>query len=797
MRVFSPHVSVLASQDTEELVRHKGVHGGLLELLRPFGEHVPGKVTIRDSAGASKSWEDFAVRFIGVKDGMENPRTGAQTSNSRNSMDASASFTKNAARTSGIQEYKPARLRTGGDIAQIEELVERHLTFAEEQSGPFHSEEQADYINHKDADKSTTTMPNDPSPFYTLYLRRLLSGLPLVPSETLSHPIASVIAISSRSAAPIEDLRTLYASSNTGEHRLPHWVHNEFLRYYLLIHDEDYDDLNKSMQLYEQMKRHFGLHCHLLRLRSQACSPSRPTSPTSAAEDDSNNHDGADKVRLPLPTWLSAAEELAEITRRETSEDDHDIDLLTPYIFATDATNIRAFVREMVTQSIIPSMERASANWNDQVASRRRGISGRFMSLSKRFTGFGTSGSRNSSMPTSGVGGVGSNNYDSLQGFYRPDAPEAVMRRLADYAMMLRDFKLARGVYELLCTDFKNDKAWRYYAGANEMGAIAALIVATSTPSSAATSAAATIRGGRAAATDPMIEQFLETAYYSYITRVGAPYYALRTLVLAIELLKIRGGGRELDDAAKWAQRCLEDRLVGPIGHVLLMERIGACYDTDRKAVGGEWKKRRRAAFWNMLSTDAWLRLEKGRQAEKCLREAEKLYGLAEGEIRFQEMDGFLRQLQDAVSANRAGPQHLGGEDLLFGDEVVPMVEPLQDESERLGLTRRASLGGGAVPTISNPMHRKSVSVNNAPPIPPPPLQTSFDPLGAMPSAYDPTTPKRIRAASSSSVATVSSFGAAAPTILSPHAEEMPIPPTPLSAARVLERRDPKDDGFE
>ena len=63
------------------------------------------------------------------------------------------------------------------------------------------------------------------------------------------------------------------------------------------------------------------------------------------------------------------------------------------------------------------------------------------MSLSKRWTTFG--GNRNSSVPTIGAG---SSNYDSLQGFYRPDAPEAVMRRLADYAMMLRDYKLVRAI---------------------------------------------------------------------------------------------------------------------------------------------------------------------------------------------------------------------------------------------------------------------------------------------------------------------------------------------------------------
>ena len=260
-----------------------------------------------------------------------------------------------------------------------------------------------------------------------------------------------------------------------------------------------------------------------------------------------------DVIKLPQPEWMSAAEELGEIIRRETSDDEEDP---TPCIFESDANALRSFVREMVTQSLIPSMERASAQWNDQVASRRRGISGRFMSLSKRFTTFG---GRSSSGPS--LGAVGSN-YDSIQGHYKPDAPEAVMRRLADYSMMLRDFKLAQGTYEILCQDFKNDKAWRYYAGANEMAAVSTLLAA----------------GGLSTKTrTETVEQYLETAYYSYITRVNAPYNALRTLILGTELLKLRGGGA-LDDSARWLGKIMDDHLVGPTGYAMVLERSALCY---------------------------------------------------------------------------------------------------------------------------------------------------------------------------------------------------------------------------
>lgn len=271
LRGFVPHVAILSSQDTDELMRQKGINGGLLELLRPFGERVSGRVVIRDSTGASRPWDDYGIRFTGVKDGLESPRQAPNTSDV-------------------LPEYRPARERTGGDVAQIDEDVERHLAYAE-----YQPETTTDYLNFKDRKSESDKL----SPFYSLYLRRLLCGLPVTPHETFSHPVALVIAISSRCQAPIEELRNLYAGSNTGEFRLPQFVNNEFLRYYVLIHDEDYDDIKKSTTLFEQMKRHFGLHCHLLRLRSNQCLPS---------DDDS--------MPLPLCEWKTAAEELAEIAAR-------------------------------------------------------------------------------------------------------------------------------------------------------------------------------------------------------------------------------------------------------------------------------------------------------------------------------------------------------------------------------------------------------------------------------------------------------------------------------------------------
>ena len=138
-------------------------------------------------------------------------------------------------------------------------------------------------------------------------------------------------------------------------------------------------------------------------------------------------------------------------TLLETRDDDEP----QKYLPDSEITGIKTMVREMVAQSVIPYMEKCITTWNDQVASRRRGLSGKFMSMSKRFLG----SSRTSSSATT-------SNYDATTSSYIPSSPEAQMRKLADFAFMLRDWRLAHSIYDLLRADFSNDKAWRYHAGA-------------------------------------------------------------------------------------------------------------------------------------------------------------------------------------------------------------------------------------------------------------------------------------------------------------------------------------------
>ena len=615
-RSFAPRVAVFASPDTEEFVRGKGFKDGLCGLLRPYGENVPGKVVIRDSVGGSKGWDGFGIRFIQAQ---------ILQQSSTASVGGASGLWDSHARVNGSQH---SNQRSNEDPSVFLEASLSKTLRSDYRSST--QDKQQGYFDIGGTDQERDA---DASPFYQTYLRRVLSSSPTVPHETFSHPVACLIAVSSHNPAPIDALRQLYASTGHGSHKVPEWMGTEYLRYYVLIHDEENDDITKSTALFDLMKRHFGLHCHLLRLKSSQCFQS--------------DDDGS---QVPTVEWLSADEEAAlqrmkgkvstsSFPRGRVSDYTdytNDVETLEQYIPESDATAIKTFLREMVMQSIVPFMENRVMTWNDQVASRRRGISGRFMSLSKRWTGFGSAKAGTSSPGGSSTSG---SNYNSQEGYYPPDTPEATMRQLADYAFMLRDWKLAYTTYDLVRADFGHDKAWQYHAAANEMAAITSLL----------SSQNSSVRYR-----SDLVDQMLDTAVYSYLTRCAMPWGVIRCLALAVELLRSRGP-LCADDAARWGGKLLELDVLRPVAQVLTTERIADCYiSRSDRITPTTTTRRRQAAFWNILASSGWSKLDMFDLAQHRLREATSIYESANYEnanVPFPSMRPFWNSLMQGSNA--------------------------------------------------------------------------------------------------------------------------------------------------
>lgn len=633
LHAYVPHIAVHTSADTDELTAEKGFRQGLWQLLRPYGESLQGKVTIRDSVGASKTCEDFAVQFVQLTGGAEEIIGSGRAS-------VEAAGQQGVIDDVGQQQQQGNSMLafSGGDVAAVEELVDRHLAYDEQ------------HLSMKHDDQAGNVIMN--SPFYKLYLQRLLSAIPMTPQETFSHPVACIIAISSRNRSPIEALRQLYEESTNGDKRLPPWVHAEYLRYYVLVHDEEKDDITKSMSLFENMKRHFGLHCHLLRLRSSQC----------IITDD-------DAIPFPMPNWISATEELATIKLAESNGGVEE----SLCIYESDATALRTFIREMVTQSVVPSMERCISTWNDQVASRRRGIGGRMLNMTKKWTGFGAKTTAT----------AGASNYNAQLGFYRYDTPEALMRKLADYAFMLRDWRLAQTTYDFCRSDYDNDKAWIYHAAANEMAAISILMSPQQQSSKSR---------------QDTISQMLDAASYSYITRCSVAYEPLRCLVLSMELLKLRAGSAA-DDAARLGARLLEQRLVGAVGDALVKERIAACYSSWKGTGSRHWGARmRKSAFWSILAAHGWMDLGRVSQAKAQLQQTRSAYAnlvQPDGITHFEEARRFLLYIEQELVADQSHARSLHEPD----DIEVAEEEVMDVKQHRKSFVTGANVGVGILET--------------------------------------------------------------------------------------------------
>jgi hypothetical protein len=196
-----------------------------------------------------------------------------------------------------------------------------------------------------------------------------------------------------------------------------------------------------------------------------------------------------------------------------------------------DVDGVKAMVREFVVQSMIPFMERNVQHWNEQVASARRGLTGRLFGASRRLFGTSTRSPTPQSVQTISVQGpnvpLGANTLT----IYPYAAPEAQMRKLADYAFMLRDYKFAHTIYDTVRRDYATEKTYKYHAGAQEMIGICLLMM------------------NQPLTNKTDVDRNFELAVQQYIGRCRSPFHATRTTIVYYELLKARRMWKDIPTA--------------------------------------------------------------------------------------------------------------------------------------------------------------------------------------------------------------------------------------------------------
>ncbi|KAI0697133.1 ER-golgi trafficking TRAPP I complex 85 kDa subunit-domain-containing protein [Cytidiella melzeri] len=352
--------------------------------------------------------------------------------------------------------------------------------------------------------ESSFTRPDDPwrnrTPWWD-EVKRCIQG-DNVPNrvEGWNHPVSVICAVSTFAANPLQALQDMHSRPLD----FPPWVDNTHLRYSLIVHPSN-SPLSDSIaeSLVNAVKKQFGLHTYLLSVSLPPVPPLRPIAspvprlpPLSTMElSPVPTSDIPAGISSMLPGPTTPSNKPATLTPNAPGTPSLTVQPGTPSqhpqspvplrgntlaLSDNDIQQFSRFVREFVVMSVLPWMEKCVMEWNESYSSSRR-LPSRLFSSTRRLFGTGYSSAPVSSpgTPTPGHGNNPSLSSVSSR-FSSSHAPNSSVssmasitslsslstaaasigsvtqqRRLAEFATILGDYKLAITVWESLRKDSK------------------------------------------------------------------------------------------------------------------------------------------------------------------------------------------------------------------------------------------------------------------------------------------------------------------------------------------------------
>ncbi|KMT11297.1 hypothetical protein BVRB_5g109810 isoform A [Beta vulgaris subsp. vulgaris] len=278
--------------------------------------------------------------------------------------------------------------------------------------------EKDDYQNipelHKNENTLSITESESLPSWFQIFNQELIQASSFSDHEAFDHPVACLLVVSSQDDMPINKFVDL-----CNPNKLPSLLNDgtmdpKILKHYVVLHDNQDGSSEKASKILSEMKNTFGSNeCQLLCINS--------------------TQDGS--VENQVNPW-SFCKSIKE-----------------HFLNTDDVDQIMALMQDLTTKHIIPHMEQKIRALNQQVSATRKGFRNQIKNLWWR--------KGKEDIPDTPDGPA-----------YTFSSTESQIRVLGDYAFMLRDYDLALSNYRLISTDYKLDKAWKRYAGAQEMIAL-------------------------------------------------------------------------------------------------------------------------------------------------------------------------------------------------------------------------------------------------------------------------------------------------------------------------------------
>ncbi|KAE8671679.1 SYP121 protein [Hibiscus syriacus] len=240
-----------------------------------------------------------------------------------------------------------------------------------------------------------------------------------------------------------------------------------------------------------------------------------------------------------------------------------------------DLNEIKDFLQELSSKHIIPYMEQKIRVLNQQVSATRKGFRNQIKNLWWRKGKDETIDTPNGPVYT----------FNSI---------ESQIRILGDYAFMLGDYEFALSNYRLISTDYKIDKAWKRYAGVQEMMGLTNFMLDQSRKDA---------------------EYCMENAFNTYLKLGSAGRRnATRCGLWWVEMLKTRDQFKEA--ATVYFRICGEDTLHSAV----MLEQASFCYLLSKPPMLHKY------GFHLVLSGDHYKKSDQIKHAIRTYRSAIPVY---------------------------------------------------------------------------------------------------------------------------------------------------------------------------
>lgn len=355
-------------------------------------------------------------------------------------------------------------------------------------------------LNHHRASESP------PPDLYTSLFRMVIASNRIVPFDTLNHPVSHVFVVDP-SSDTVDLIRQLIAEFRN--YNFPKYFNlQDVLFHIFVLYDTSKVTQSEIAQFQTDLKSSISV--------------------TSTAFPVSYN---SDMERIAVFKWenVTVDEELQKFSLLQSSKGK---DLLENHLQVPTSVDsaLKSGIYDFIAKSLIPHMELKIRHWDDQILFPKKSITGRFFSVSKKLF------LNSSESPLSGASTGGSSAFNYQHNFYHKTSPEQVIRKLADWSLILNDFKYAYSTYDLIKKDYTNDKAWVYVASTQEM-CIISLLLAQTQPLSSDVNPQPPDRATLRKIRHDIIEPYMDNLSYTFKSRLNVKTYVIRAYFVVSELL--------------------------------------------------------------------------------------------------------------------------------------------------------------------------------------------------------------------------------------------------------------------